>query len=289
MAAVGGIATPPTGLTFIKGSPIDFESKMKEGQTVFVFEMWATWCGPCRQIIPHVSQLQARMRSAGVEFVGITQEDESKAKPFVDKMGNQMDYTVACDDGGVVEREYMQKYGVQGIPHAFVVGKDGKIVYQGHPADPKFEPAIVAASQVPGKAAAPPAIDVSGMTADDLAKLSIKELKAVLSAAGVDSSSAIEERPGRAGEDQGEPGRVDEMTTLLSLPLGRPPRAGTVPLAQGLFPPAHPSCWEEADFSCQLGGEQEICPGPAFAAFRRSLLGQFALWFGDRSFSFPSS
>lgn len=39
----------------------------------------------------------------------------------------------------------MQRYNVQGIPHAFVVDKEGKISWQGHPAQPDLEQAVQAA------------------------------------------------------------------------------------------------------------------------------------------------
>jgi len=40
-----------------------------------------------------------------------------------------MDYNVAFDKEGKLG----EKFGITGIPHAFVVGKDGKIVWEGHP------------------------------------------------------------------------------------------------------------------------------------------------------------
>jgi hypothetical protein len=46
-------------------------------------------------------------------------------------MGDKMAYTVAID-AGATSKGYMGKYGVGGIPHAFVV-KDGEVVWHGHP------------------------------------------------------------------------------------------------------------------------------------------------------------
>jgi thiol-disulfide isomerase/thioredoxin len=188
-SAVGQAAAPPTGLNFIKGAPLDFAKEFEAGQKVFVLECWATWCGPCRQIIPHMTELAKRMKGHGVEFCGITSEDEAKASKFVDQMGAKMDYTVACDEEDSFQREYMSRFGVGGIPHAFVVGKDGKIAWQGHPADPSFEPAVVSAAQKPGKA---PALDVSAMSEAEVSALSVKELKGVLGQHGVDFTGAVE-------------------------------------------------------------------------------------------------
>ena len=51
-----------------------------------------------------------------------------------------MNYTVAIDEGRSTSKGYMGKYGVNGIPHAFVV-KDGAVVWHGHPMA-KLEAAI---------------------------------------------------------------------------------------------------------------------------------------------------
>jgi len=68
-----------------------------------VLEFWATWCPPCRASIPHLTELAHKYKSAGVEFVGITNEpNETMIKQFVTRMGAQMDYTVAIDSVGKV-------------------------------------------------------------------------------------------------------------------------------------------------------------------------------------------
>ena len=45
-------------------------------------------------------------------------------------MGDKMAYTVAIDGG--IAKDYMGKYDIRGIPHAFVV-KDGQVAWHGHP------------------------------------------------------------------------------------------------------------------------------------------------------------
>lgn len=63
-------------------------------------------------------------------FLGITNEDTSTAAGFVKKMGAQMDYSVACDSGGV-SANYMRAWQLQGIPSAVIVGKSGKMLWGG--------------------------------------------------------------------------------------------------------------------------------------------------------------
>src|SRR5207244_3356455 len=121
---------------FIKGNPV---SRLDKGKT-YVVEFWATWCGPCRKTIPHLTELQKR--HTDVTFIGVSIDHDTRAvKPFVEEMGDRMDYHIALDDmsrdgqanGGAMARTWMQAAGQGGIPIAFIVNGDGKIAWIGHP------------------------------------------------------------------------------------------------------------------------------------------------------------
>jgi len=125
---LGKPAAPLTGLQWIKGEPV----KMEKG-SVYVVEFWATWCAPCLTSIPHLSEVQHQFKDKGVTIIGISNEDAERVKPFVAEKGETMNYTVAVDPGRQVSKGYMQAFGVRGIPHAFIVGKDGNLLWHGHP------------------------------------------------------------------------------------------------------------------------------------------------------------
>ncbi len=127
---LGQPAPPLTGLEWVKGGPV----KIEKG-SVYVVEFWATWCPPCRASIPHLTELHHEFKDKGVTIVGVSDEAPETVKPFVTEMGEKMDYTVAIDRDGQVSKNYMEAFGVRGIPHAFIVGKDGNIVWHGHPMD----------------------------------------------------------------------------------------------------------------------------------------------------------
>jgi thiol-disulfide isomerase/thioredoxin len=128
-AKLGDAAAPVVAQEWVKGGPVD----VKDGKAIYVVEFWATWCGPCRMSIPHLSELQKQYKDKGVVVVGVSNEDPATVKPFVSKMGAQMDYTVICDDALTTTMGYMEAYGLNTIPTAFLVSKDGHVVWHGHP------------------------------------------------------------------------------------------------------------------------------------------------------------
>lgn len=92
-----------------------------------LLEFWATWCPPCRKSIPHLNELWGKYKDRGLEIVGVTDEPAQKVRSFMRSM--PMDYHVASDTTGRLG----EKLGVTGIPHAFLVNKEGVIVWEGHP------------------------------------------------------------------------------------------------------------------------------------------------------------
>lgn len=112
---------PALDLQFLSARPA------MEGRPVLL-EFWATWCGPCRQMIPHLNEIADRNRSRGLVVIGVSNEDESVVRPFMASSGQR--YTIALDPGGKLFRDFQ----VRGIPHAVLADKTGRVVWSGHPA-----------------------------------------------------------------------------------------------------------------------------------------------------------
>ncbi len=149
-AKMGDPAAPLRIGEWIKGGPVTLADG--KDKTVYVIEFWATWCGPCRESIPHLTELQAKFKDKGVAVIGITDESPNEAKPFVKKMGEKMKYAVGVDDKGQTSKAYLEAYRQDGIPTAFVVDKTGNVVWVGHPMEglDNVLEQVVAGQFVPG-------------------------------------------------------------------------------------------------------------------------------------------
>ncbi len=132
---IGSPAPPLTIAQWVTGEPID---QFEPGQ-LYVVEFWATWCGPCRRSMPHISQLQQQY-GPEVKFVGVTREPESTVREFLKEeqspgktWAEVVQYRLAVDSADATNEAYMKAAGQSGIPTAFLVGRDAAIEWIGHP------------------------------------------------------------------------------------------------------------------------------------------------------------
>lgn len=104
---------------------------------VYVVEFWATWCGPCIVMMPHMAQMQVEYRDQGVTFIGFSAKDPNnsaeKVAAFVEKRGPKLGYTFAYGDDKETYDAWMKAAGQGGIPCSYVVDQKGKIAFIGHP------------------------------------------------------------------------------------------------------------------------------------------------------------
>ena len=131
---VGDKAPPVRATKWLQGAEV---KEFAAGKT-YVMEFWATWCGPCIVMMPHMGELQAEYKAKGVTFIGFSAKDDrgntmEKVQALVEKRGPKLGYTFAYADDRETYDAWMKAAGQGGIPCCYVVDKAGTIAYIGHP------------------------------------------------------------------------------------------------------------------------------------------------------------
>jgi thiol-disulfide isomerase/thioredoxin len=137
-AALIGKPPPPfTVARWVKGEPL---TKFEKGK-VYVVDFWATWCGPCKAAIPHLTRLQQE-HPGTVEVIGVSISERQKnpedeayldlVQQFVDGQGERMDYRVAVDTKDKqMHTAWFKPAGTGGIPTAYVIDQNGLVAWVG--------------------------------------------------------------------------------------------------------------------------------------------------------------
>lgn len=98
--------------------PANFKGK------VLVIDFWASWCGPCRQEIPHLKKFYEEFKNKGVEFLSVSIDAKKEAWLKAMKEENMAWKQSWVTDAG---KEVMDLYQFSGIPFILIIDKDGKI------------------------------------------------------------------------------------------------------------------------------------------------------------------
>ena len=113
------------------------EAKMLEGEpfkfsdtkgSVVLVNLWAIWCGPCREEMPELVKMQEKYRGKKFQIVGldVDPEPEAQVAKFVEKMG--LNYKIGWAERGLVAEFIKLGGGKQGIPQSFLINREGKLV-----------------------------------------------------------------------------------------------------------------------------------------------------------------
>lgn len=129
--AIGDPAPPILVKEWIKGEPADWPAG--KGKSIYVIEFWASWHEPSREAIPRLTELQRKFKDRGVVIVALTDEAPSFVRMFVQRMGAKLDYAVGIDEREKAFTEYTEPFDESGIPHAFIIDREGRLVWHGHP------------------------------------------------------------------------------------------------------------------------------------------------------------
>ncbi len=95
----------------------------QRGQVVMI-NFWASWCGPCKQEMPHLNRLHDKYGDAGFKLLGVNIDDDpKKASAAAAALG--VKFPVLLDAAKDVSR----LYGLSAMPTTFVIDRDGRVRY----------------------------------------------------------------------------------------------------------------------------------------------------------------
>ena len=112
-------------LTKLDGSTFklaDYQGK------VLIVNVWATWCGPCRQEIPELVELQKELKDKGFEVIGLNL-DEAEDAEMIKEFGKEMsvNYDLVKGDEQLFV-EFLKVSKKNAIPQSFLIDRDGKLL-----------------------------------------------------------------------------------------------------------------------------------------------------------------
>lgn len=123
----------------LNGKEFKLEKVLKKNKYVLV-EFWASWCGPCRGLIPHLKKTYKQFHKKGFEIVSFSLDHKEN---MWKKASEQEDIPwINTSDLAGRKSPIAEMYGVTGIPDSFLVDSNGKIIgtnYRGDDLDKELE------------------------------------------------------------------------------------------------------------------------------------------------------
>jgi thiol-disulfide isomerase/thioredoxin len=123
----------PQELRDTKLQTLDGESlKLSDfSDKVLIVNIWATWCGPCRQEMPELVKISNEYKSRGLVVLGLAttyneRNDQAHVKEYV--RTQNVPYKIIWDDGTLAAPLVQAVQGQSVIPQSFVISRDGRIV-----------------------------------------------------------------------------------------------------------------------------------------------------------------
>jgi thiol-disulfide isomerase/thioredoxin len=123
---------PPFSVTTLDGKQISMDDL--QGKVVLL-DFWATWCGPCREALPHMRDIAKKFQGQPLVILSVSLDnDEQKWKEFVAQ--NEMTW-LQYRDGGFTG-SIAKMFSVTAIPHTFTIDSDG-VLQDEHIGDASIE------------------------------------------------------------------------------------------------------------------------------------------------------
>ncbi|PWK92028.1 TlpA disulfide reductase family protein [Fulvimonas soli] len=120
--AAAGDAPPDYLGTLRDGTPV--HAQQFQGKVVVV-TFWATWCGYCMKELPVLANIQRLAGAARLQVVAISHDEERSTYVQVARQLKDLGLVLAYDG----DKKAAAAFGVNGIPHMVMIGRDGRIAH----------------------------------------------------------------------------------------------------------------------------------------------------------------
>jgi thiol-disulfide isomerase/thioredoxin len=133
-------AQPPAASLNLPQQLLDTKLQTLDGESlklsdfndkVLIINIWATWCGPCRQEMPELVKISNEYKSRGLVVLGLAtsyneHNDQAHVKEYV--RTQNVPYKIIWDDGTLAAPLVQMEHADPVIPQSFVISRDGRIV-----------------------------------------------------------------------------------------------------------------------------------------------------------------
>ncbi len=94
---------------------------------VILINMWATWCGPCREEMPSLVEMHEKYKDQGFEVIGLDSDESESIEMIKDFAKEQkLNYPLGYADSALF-RQFVKISGLQGIPQSILINREGKM------------------------------------------------------------------------------------------------------------------------------------------------------------------
>jgi len=132
------LASKPVELKFTAVDGREVDLAQLRGRVVLV-DFWATTCGPCVMDLPRVKEAYDKFREQGFEVIGISCDtDKERLNKFLKE--KEISWPQYFDGLGIGGSKLNVAFGIDGIPHMFLVDKKGLLRFDNVRASDKYHP-----------------------------------------------------------------------------------------------------------------------------------------------------
>mgnify|MGYP001818690656 FL=1 len=97
-----------------------------DGQVVLV-NFWATWCKPCREEMPMLSDMYERLNEQGFTVLGVALDDVAQARDFIEELNIRYPNAVGGADVMAMGVAYGNRAGL--LPYSVLIDRQGNLIW----------------------------------------------------------------------------------------------------------------------------------------------------------------